>query len=402
MENTMRKIFTMSDKELKVYDLIQKITEGMKQMKAAELLGVSERHFRRLLKAYREQGLEGLISKKRGKPSNNRLKEKVKKKIIERLKTKYTECGPTFACGKLNKEGIKVSSETVRKIMMEESLWEPRKRRRLTVHQRRDRREHKGELVQLDGSTHAWFEERAPKCCLIAYIDDATSEIGWLKFVDVESSVNYFITMKEYLLKHGKPLSFYADRLSIFRVNNDKEGYRKKGLTQLGRALKEIGVELICANSPQAKGRVERLFGTLQDRLVKELRLRGIRSIEKANRYLEKYIEEHNQLFAVTPAKQKDLHHPITAEELEKSFCFKEERTLTKNLELSYEGRIFQIEASDLSHRLIGAKAVVREDLDGEIEIEYEGKELAFKELFVKDHQGRIVNKREILLSKAV
>jgi transposase len=245
----------MSKKELSVYDVIQKVKlEGIKQMNAAELLGISERHFRRLMKAYKEQGIEGIISKKRGKPSNNRMNEKLKRQIIERLKRKYKECGPKFASEKLIKiEQIKVSSETIRKIMIEEGLWEPKRRKRLKLHQRRNRRVHEGELMQIDGSTHAWFEERAPKCCLLGYIDDATSKIKHLKFEEKETTANYFRAMKEYMKKHGKPMGFYSDRFTVFRLNNDKEGYRKQGLTQLGRALKEIEVELICANSPQAK-----------------------------------------------------------------------------------------------------------------------------------------------------
>jgi hypothetical protein len=282
--------------------------------------------------------------------------------------------------------------------MIEEGLWESKKRKRLKLHQRRNRRDHEGELIQMDGSSHAWFEERGAKCCLIGFIDDATSKIKHLKFVQSESTASYMITLREYMLKHGKPYSYYSDRFTVFRINGDKESYKNKGLTQVGRALKELGIELICANSPQAKGRIERLFGTLQDRLVKELRLRGINTPDEANKYLDKYIKEHNEFFSVPANKKEDVHRPIEISELEKVICYKEERVLSKNLEISYSGRILQIVTENPGYTLRGAKVTVKEELSGLIKIEYQGKELKYKELLVKDHQGRIANKKEILL----
>jgi len=396
----MEKLFNMTQKDLSVHNLILKVQEkGIKQVKAAELLGVSDRHFRRLFKAFKEQGPKGLLSKRRGKPSNSRIKDNIRASIVEKLKSTYTECGPTFAWEKLVQvEKIMISPETVRKIMIQEGLWEARKRKRLKIHQQRNRREHEGELVQIDGSPHAWFEERAPKCCLLGFIDDATSKAKHLSFVEVESTASYFKGFKEYMIKHGKPLAYYSDRLSVFRVNNEKEGYRKLGLTEAGRALKELGVELICANSPQAKGRIERLFQTLQDRLVKEMRLRGISSIEEGNRYLEEYIKEHNHLFSVSAAKSEDVHRAVSMEELDRAFCYKTERKLTKNLELSYNGRILQVQIQEPGYALRGAKVMVEETLGGQVRIVYQGKELEYKELLVRDHQGKIRNKKEILL----
>lgn len=250
----------------------------------------------------------------------------------------------------------------------------------------------------MDGSPHAWFEDRADPCCLLGFIDDATSKIKHLKFVNVESTASYFTALQGYMRKHGKPNGYYSDRFSVFRVNNDKEGYRKAGLTQVGRALKELGVELICANSPQAKGRVERLFNTLQDRLVKEMRLKGISSIEAGNQYLEEYIEEHNRLFAVTANNPEDVHQPVTVEDLERAFCYKEERQLSKNLEISYCGRILQIQAQAVSYALKGARVIVEETLARQIKIVYQGKALEYKELLVRDHQGQVKNRKEILI----
>jgi len=396
----MEKKFNMTEKDLSLYNMVLQVTEKrISQMKASELLGISDRQFRRVLKCYRDHGPEGLISKKRGKPSNSRLKGEIKNKIIEKLHTTYRECGPTFAWEKLLKiEKIQVSLETVRKIMIEEGLWESRKRKRLKLHQRRNRRSHEGELIQVDGSPHAWFEGRAPKCCLLGYIDDATSKIKHLKFVASESVRSYFETLSEYMNRHGKPMAYYTDRLSVFRVNNDKEGYRKPGLTQVGRALKELDVDLICANSPQAKGRVERLFNTLQDRLVKELRLRGISSIEEGNQYLSEYIREHNDSFGIKAEKPEDVHRVVSQEEIEKAFCYKEERTLSKNLEISYDGRILQVQTKDPGYGMRGGKVIIEENLKGTIRVVYQEKEMEWKELLVKDHQGMVKNKKEILL----
>lgn len=397
----MEKSFVMTEKDIERNNLLLKASEkSVKQVKAAQLLGVSERHFRRLLKAYKEKGAEGLVSKKKGM-QNRLMKPEIRAFIIDKLKTTYKDCGPTFAYQKITREHkIKVSLETVRQIMIEERLWESRKRKQLKVHQRRDRREREGELIQIDGSPHAWFEERGPKCSLLAFIDDATSKIKHLKFAEAESTKSYFLAFRDYMKKHGKPQAFYSDRFSVFRVNNDKEGYRKEGLTEIGRALKEMNVLLICANSAQAKGRVERLFCTLQDRLVKEMRLRNIFSIEEGNAYLEEYIKEHNELYSVRPSSEENAHRTVTDQEMEASLCYKTTRKLTKNLELSYDSRILQIQTEETGYRLVGAQVTVKETIEGNIDVEYQERLLKWKELLVKDQQGNIKNKKEILLAE--
>ena len=394
----MENLFTMSQKELSIYDLIHKVREKrISQMKASELLNISDRHFRRLWKAYKETGAEGLISKKRGAPSNNRFPEELYHTVIGLIKRHYIDFGPTLANEKLyENHNIKVSTETLRQWMIKAELWSKKKRRKLKLHQSRLRRSCKGELIQVDGSPHDWFEGRGAKCCLLGFIDDATSDIMHLQFVSSESTLSYFYAINEYLIKYGKPISFYTDRLSVFRVNNDKEGYRKPGLTQVGRALKELGIELICANSPQAKGRIERLFLTLQDRLVKEFRLRNISTIEEANAYLPKYINKHNQKYGISPKKNEDMHKKASKEEIEKALRYKDERILSKNLEICYCNRILQIQTERPSYAMRRAKVYVTESLKGKIEIEYQGKKLKYKELLVKDQQGTILNKKEI------
>jgi len=320
----LEKLVVMTRKEINRCGLLEQVkNQRVRQMDAAEMLGMSERHFRRLLKAYREEGAEGLSSKKRGKPSNRKIPEKIRKKVIEHIKKKYQGFGPSLATEKLREEDhIKISRETVRKWMTEEGLWKARKQKNLKVYQRRNRRSKEGELIQIDGSPHDWFEGRREKCCLLGFIDDATSKIMHLKFVEVESTRGYLQSFKEYLEKHGKPERCYSDRHNIVRINQKEQGYKKKGITQLGRALKELDIELICANSPQAKGRIERLFHTLQDRLVKELRLEKITTLEEGNKYLEKYIAKHNKKFAVEAESQENAHRKVLPkEEIEKILC---------------------------------------------------------------------------------
>lgn len=396
----MEALLEMSEKELSKYDLMIRVQEKtMSQTKAAQLLGISDRHFRRLLKAYRSKGAAGLISKRRGKPSNNRLPDSVKKRVLELLRRHYRDFGPTLACEKLFEEHqLKVSSETLRKWMIEAGLWKRKRRKKPSIHQSRNRRSCLGELIQIDGSPHDWFEGRRNKCTLLGFIDDATSRIMHLRFVESETTEAYFRSMKIYFESHGKPEDFYSDRFSVFRVNNDRSGYRGSGMTELARALKELDVGLICANSPQAKGRVERLFSTLQDRLVKELRLRRISSIEEANKYIPEYIEGHNLRFTHDPENSKDAHRSLReCDDLDKILCYKTSRKLTKNLELSYNNRILQIQEEQPSYALRGAQVEVIELLSGETLVKYKGKELVYKELLVKDHQGRVMNRKELL-----
>lgn len=393
----MEKLFAMTQKELSIYDLVIKAEEKrLSQLKASELLQISERHFRRLLKAYRKEGPSGLISKKRGKPSNNRLPEKLYQRTIELIRKKYSDFGPTLAREKLmENHKIKVSTETLRQWMLKAGIWHEKRRKRLTLHQSRLRRSHEGELIQVDGSPHDWFEGRSNKCSLLGFIDDATSKIKHLKFAPSESVDAYFRAFIEYLIRNGRPKSFYTDRLNVFKINNDKTGYRKTGLTQVGRALKELGIELICANSPQAKGRIERLFSTLQDRLVKELRLKNVCSMKEGNIFLPEFIKKYNAQFGAEAKEKEDLHEKISLESIIEAFRYKEDRILSKNLELSYESRILQIKAENAIWAMKGAKVRVIEDLDGKIEINFQGRKLEYKELLVKDSQGKIINKKE-------
>jgi len=389
----------MTLKDLDRYNTVSLVlSKRMTQLKAAELLGVSDRHFRRLIKKYKEGGASALISKRTGSPSNNRFPEEKKEKALKLLSSKYKGFGPTLASEKLlENEDIKVSKETVRKWMIAYNLWKGKKRRSPKIHQSRLRRSSYGELIQVDGSPHDWFEGRRPKCCLMGFIDDATSAVMHLQFVESESTEAYFRSIKEYLEKHGRPQALYTDRLSVFRINRSESTSKNAGLTQVGRALKELDIDLICANSPQAKGRIERLFNTLQDRLTKEMTLQGILSLEEANVFLPDYIKIHNAKFSVTPFSPEDLHRELLeVHNLEEILCYKSTRKLSKNLEISYEGRILQIETNRPSYSMRGAQVDVIESLDGDIKLFYGNQRLSFKELLVKDHQGRILDRKSL------
>jgi transposase len=315
-DKKMDKLLTMSSKEISKLEVMQRLKEkSLGQRAAAEMLNVSVRQVKRMFKSYREKGAAGLVSQRRGRESNNRLNEATRVQALDLLGSKYRGFGPTLACEKLVEvEGLKISKESVRKMMLVEGLWKARRVRKIVTHQMRERRPCLGELVQIDGSPHAWFEERAPGCVLLVFIDDATGKLLQLLFVESESFFSYSLAAQAYFERYGKPVAFYSDKHGIFRVNmpNSLSG---DNLTQFGRAMQELDIQIICANTPQAKGRVERANQTLQDRLVKEMRLRGISSREAGNAYLPEFIADFNQRFAVQPISQHDAHRPLTTQD---------------------------------------------------------------------------------------
>jgi transposase len=389
----------MSKKELTRLEVMKRVEEKrLRQREAAEMIGVSERHIRRLMQAYRQEGELGLISKRRGKPSNNRLQPEVKQAAIDLLHSCYTDFGPTLAHEKLVEvHGLKLGKESVRQLMVAEGLWKPRSRKRQAVHQMRERRACRGELVQIDGSPHAWFEERGPKCNLLVYIDDATGELMELYFTPSESTFSYFAATRHYLEKHGRPVAFYSDKHGIFKVNI-KNALTGSGMTQFGRAMKSLDIELICANTPQAKGRVERVIETLQDRLVKELRLAGISTIEAANNFVMAYIADFNHRFAVQPRSSHDAHRPqlFSEEELDVIFSHQETRILSKNLTLQYNKVIYQIQSKRPAYALRKAHVTVCENHLGDITILYNNNPLAFTPYRKQIRQAQTVMAKDI------
>jgi len=383
----------MSQRELTRLEVIQRVKrKTLKQRQAAELLSLSVRQVKRLCKAYHASGTAGLISKRRGQPSNNRLSEKTINQARQLLRARYHDFGPTLATEKLAIEGVSLSVETVRQLLIGEGLWKAKCVRRPVIHQLRERRTRWGELVQIDGSPHDWFEGRAPKCTLLVFVDDATSRLMYLQFVEAETTFNYFAAVRSYLTEFGKPLAFYSDKFGVFRVNM-RNALSGTGLTQFGRALKELDIELICAHSPQAKGRVERANQTLQDRLTKELRLRGISSLETANAYLPEFIAAYNARFAVAPRQSESAHRPLSrGEDLDRILTLCERRTLSKNLTLSYNNVIYQIKTKRSAYTMRKAQVEVRENHTGEITIEYKQRPLEYTVYSEQEQQqGKVI-----------
>lgn len=320
------RVYEMSAKEIDRLGVLQRIgAKQLSQVAGAKLLGLSTRQVRSLQRRYRTEGPPGLLSKRRGRPSNNRLAASLKASVVELLRAHYADFGPTLAQEKLaERHGFRLSVESVRQMMVSAGLWRGKRRKVVAVHQMRARRSCLGALVQIDGSSHDWFEGRREKCCLLVFIDDATSRLMELHFTEVESTQGYYTATEHYVKRHGRPVSFYSDRHGIFRINK-VEAEKGTGETQLGRALRELDIGLICANSPQAKGRVEKANGTLQDRLIKEMRLRGISDIGGANAYLPEFMEDYNRRFAVTPANPTDVHRHAIPDEAALKLVFSQQ-----------------------------------------------------------------------------
>jgi hypothetical protein len=371
----------MSDAELTKYEILRDVDhERMPVRAAAQLLGLTERQVWRLLKAYRLCGADGLISRKRGRPSNRKTPDDVRLAAMALVKERYADFGPTLAAEKLGElHDLHISRETLRAWMVADGLWQTRRKRRGRVYQPRYRRDCLGELVQIDGSEHRWFEERGPKCTLLVFIDDATSRLMHLQFAQTESTFSYFSAARTYFETHGKPIAFYSDKHSVFRVNR-AAGATTDGMTQFGRALHDLSIEIICANSSQAKGRVERANKTLQDRLVKELRLAGVASIADGNAFLPGFLADYNARFAKPAANPKDLHRPMTdRDNLDDTFTWRVERTLSQALTLQYDKVMFILEPTEAAQAAIGKRVTVYDYPDGRLVIRHDGADLPYR-----------------------
>ncbi len=370
----------MSEQEIERVSIIEQvIKKQLRQGKAGDLLKVSARQIRRMVCVYREEGASGLVSKHRGRVSSNRYGCEAKEEVLRLVHEYYADFGPTLAAEKLQeRHGVRVSKETLRQWMIEWGLWKSTRQKKVTVHQSRERRACFGELIQLDGSHHDWFEGRAPRCCLLVLIDDATSRLVGLRFEDHETTAGYFRVVRDYMERCGRPLAFYSDKDSVFRINRPES--ITDAQTQFERAMRDLGIELICAHSPQAKGRVERANGTLQDRLVKELRLHGIDTQEAANAFLPTFMADHNQRFAVSARGLTDAHRQAlpTVAAMDLIFSMQQTRRLSKNLELSYKNSIFQVKTNGIGYGLQHARVTVCEDVGGKITLLYKGRKLTY------------------------
>jgi hypothetical protein len=374
-------VLSMSKQEFSRLEVLLRVQSGrLRVADACDLIGLRRRQVFRLLRGLKQDGASSLLSNRRGKSSNHRLADEVRALALSLVRERYADFGPKFAAEKLaDLHGCSVSRETLRSWMIADGLWVDRRHRLASPHQPRRRRECLGELVQIDGSEHAWFETRGETCTLLAFVDDATSRLMQLRFVASESAFNYFRTTRAYLEAHGKPVAFYSDKHNIFRVNA-KDAVSGDGITQFGRVLSELNIDIICANSPQAKGRIERAFGTLQDRMVKELRLAGISTITAANAWLPGFVTDYNTRFAREPLNAKDLHRPLTpADNLDEILAWREARTVTNNLTLHYDRMMLLLEPTPLARTLVRKKVDVVNYPDGRFVVQFEGTSLAFR-----------------------
>ena len=341
-------LVSLSTDEIRRLAVLERLAAGdLTQADAASLLRLSVRQVKRLVAVWRRGGAAALASKRRGRPSNRRTDPERVAQAASLYRLHYADFGPTLAAEKLaERHGILIDHETLRRTLIASGDHHARRRKERKPHLPRERRAARGELVQLDGSHHAWFEERAPKCTLLVAIDDATSELMSLHFAQEETTLAYFALMHEYLPKIGRPLSVYTDKAGIFIKTVDTGAAEP---TQFGRALDELDIELICANSPQAKGRVERVNATLQDRFVKELRLRNINSIDVANLYAREYLADHNRRFARAPQTSFDAHRKVEKiHDLARILAVRHRRQIAANGLISFDHRLFAIDQRQL------------------------------------------------------
>src|SRR6202166_1571072 len=374
-------VIQVSGQELTRLRIMIDLADGRITVEAtAALMGLGRRQVFRLRRAFAADGASALSSRKRGRPSNHQHGETFRRTVLALVRQHYPDFGPTFAAEKLvSCHGLCIGVETLRQWMIADGLWIDRRHRQASPHQPRRRRECLGELVQIDGSEHAWFEDRGERCTLLAFVDDASSRLMQLQFVASESAFDYFRATRAYLEAHGKPVAFYSDKHGIFRVNA-KDPVGGDRITQFGRALMDLNIDIICANSPQAKGRIERAFGTLQDRMVKELRLAGISTVAAANVWLPGFIVSYNARFGGQPLNGKNLHRPLTvADNLDEILTWREVRTVTNNLTLHYGRMMLLLDQKPFARGLSGKKVDVVNYPDGRFTVPFHGTPLPFR-----------------------
>jgi transposase len=374
-------MISMSREEAKRLHIIhQAIDKKISQTEAASLVNLSDRQMRRMIKRIRKEGDEGICHRSRGKISNHCIPKKIKDKTLKLFRKQYKDFNLVHATEKLLEvHGITINDETLRLWLNEAEI--PYKKRRVKKHrQRRERRAHLGELVQIDGSHHDWFEGRGPICVFMGYIDDATNTVHG-RFYDYEGTMPAMDSMKRYIKRYGIPQSVYLDKHSTYKswaeptIEEQLNGQRP--MSHFEKSLEELSIEVIHANSPQAKGRVERLFKTLQDRLVREMRLLGIKNVDEANDFLITYLPKLNRKFKKEAASEIDLHRPaLHSRELDRILCIKEDRTVKNDFTIAYNNIFYQIEQTTR------AKIVtVEERLDGTMHITYNGQDLRYRKI---------------------
>ncbi len=379
-------LIAMSERDLQRIEILSKVVAGrMTMVSAAHVLALSERQVRRLLERMRTEGAASVRHKAIGRPSNNRISDGIRDYAVTLVRERYADFGPTLAAEKLaERDGLRVSRETVRRWMVDAGLWLSRQQRR-RFHQPRSRRQAYGELVQIDGSEHRWFEDRGPTCSLLVFVDDATGRLMQLRFVRSESAFTYFEALELYLKHHGAPIAFYSDKHSVFRVAK-KEAKGGQGMTQFGRALCELNIEILCANSSQAKGR-------------KEMRLADICDMEAGNAFLPGFMEDYNKRFAIVPARPGDLHRPLNLapDRLAQILCKREQRYVGAQLTFSFERKRIMLQETEVTRDLVGRYVETYAYADGRLDVRWKGYCLPYT-VFDKDqrvtHAAITENKR--------
>ncbi len=377
-------IITMTAEELRRLSVINRaIDKVITQKDAAKVIGVSYRQTKRLVAKVKKEGNAGIIHKSRGKPGHRRIDEKIKDKAMKLYNQKYWDFAPTFASEKLYEiDGISINRETLRLWLIDGDNPRDWQRKARPHRQWRERKEHFGEMVQVDGSHHDWLEGRGPGLVFMGYIDDATSN-AFGRFHDYEGTMPAMESFMRYVKKYGIPQSIYIDGHSTYKSTRkqtiEEQLRNKKPMTQFERAVKELGVIVIPANSPEAKGRIERLFKTFQDRLIKEMRLAGIRSKDEANEFLETYLPKHNKRFSISPAKQGNLHRKAPGEkELKGILCIRTKRYLGNDSVVRHNNKFYQVK--DIPRRRI--KVLIVEDrLDGSMHVRNNGTYFKYREI---------------------
>jgi len=374
-------IIRMTQEELRRVSIVhQAIGRLILQKKAAEVIGISDRQVRRLIKGVREEGDRGIIHSSRGKPSNRRIDDKLRNEAIELYNKRYWDFGPTLASEKLHElDKIEVHHETLRLWLIgdRKQEWQRKGRKH---RQWRERKEYFGEMVQMDGSHHDWLEGRGPELVFMGYVDDATNTV-FARLYYYEGTIPAMDSFMRYIKEYGIPQSIYLDRHTTYKSTREptiEEQLRnEKPMSQFERAMEELGVNVLHANSPQAKGRIERVFGTFQDRFVKEMRLRDIKTIKEADRFLNRYLPVYNKRFSFSPAKEGDLHRAIPEGlDLDKILCIRTKRALRNDFTIAHNKRLYQI----LEH-INTKKVVVEERINGSMLITHNGKSLKYKEI---------------------
>lgn len=381
----MDKYITMSKKEVKKYDIIKKVIDKeINSSEASRLLNLTARQIRRLKAKVDQFGIKGLIHGNRGRTSNRKTPESKRKKIINLIDKNYHDFGPLLATEKLNEiHKIRISESTARNIMIEEKIWKPRRKKKEKHRSWRQRKANYGEMIQYDGSYEHWLEDRGEKCCLLASIDDATGKV-WMRFNKHEGAGPTFNFWREYIERFGKPYSIYVDKFSTYSMNHKLAKENSDTLTQFQRAMEnDLNIDVLHAHSPEAKGRVERLFKTLQDRLIKELRLRNISTMEDANKFLEdEYIEIFNAKFMVMPGSKTNLHKRLIKQEIDKLdsvFSRQYERTVRNDFTIQHHKNYYQLIKNQPATICKRDKVVVEERMDNTIQLRLRGKYLNYE-----------------------